>query len=110
MSIGVYSDSLLKSGYGYKESELLYGFQPMSIFVFNPKADGVDPGYFSAWIVDPPDNNNILPTCTLTIDPISTTFMKGTFSGILYHEADSGELDYNDKVNITDGEFYLPII
>jgi hypothetical protein len=109
LQFGIYTDKLLTSNTTYKESELVFGYQPKLIMIYdnNPGTFGnlsigtYDP--FAPFLYPGTPRN-----CVLTIEEITATTIKGTFSGIVYHEKPNGDPDISTSINITGGEFFLP--
>lgn len=111
ITLGIYSEGLLTANTVYKESDLLFGFQPKVMFIYNSNPGAY--AYLSMGSYAPipsafPQYSGIQRDCKITMTNVTSTNIKGTFSGTVYHEKNNGDPDLIDKVSITDGEFFLP--
>jgi hypothetical protein len=100
----VWSDSFVVSN-KYKETDLVFGYQPKAFIGYQVPGSL---GYISYGLYDPQTlakyRNSVI-----TIASISNKEVKGSFSGTVYQQNSSGDLYLKDSLQITNGEFYLPV-
>lgn len=111
IQFGIYSDKVLTGTTNYRESDLLYGYQPQMIMIYvnNPTSFGnLSIGSYDPL---PPYSFPSIPRdCSISLTEVTATSIKGTFSGTVYLEKPNGEPDLNNKTSITNGEFFLPAL
>lgn len=106
IDIGVYSDRYVVAN-TYKETDLLFGYQPKAMIAFQVPG-GL--GYISCGIYDPQIFPQYNKACSVTISSLTKTDVKGTFSATLYQLNNTiGYPSLKDSVQITGGEFYMPV-
>lgn len=104
LTIIVWSDRFVVSN-TYKETDLVFGYQPKAFIGYQVPGSL---GYISYGLYDPQTlakyRNSVI-----TITSISNKEVKGVFSGTVYQQNSSGDLYLKDSLQITNGEFYLPV-
>jgi hypothetical protein len=111
ITLGIYDNTLLTSATTYKESDLIFSYQPKVMFIYNNNPGSF--GYYSISNYAPipalfPEYAGIERDCKITMTNVTSTNIKGAFSGTVYREKNNGDADVADKIKITDGEFFLP--
>ncbi len=109
IQIGIYADKPLNASTNFKESELLYSYQPKMtmLYVNNPSGFGnLSIGSYDP--LPPYSYPSVIRDCNISITELTASSIKGSFSGTVYLQKSNGEPDVNNKTSITNGEFFLP--
>jgi hypothetical protein len=101
----------LTSNFTHTETDLLLGTQPEIIFRYSKNL--ASNNYYPITNYDHAGTNplyaGLVRNFRVTVTAVTATTIKGTFSGTVYHENANGDADLSDKIQITNGEFFLPI-